>query len=111
MTLPTKLQKWNTYNIYSKEGAYTTKTEAVERAVKSFDSGFNYAEAVLLALSEGFHQVTPVIPRIATGFCAGISRTGRICGALNGAIMAIVLQEGCDKAEEKQERNAIYVDV
>ncbi|HML02425.1 MAG TPA: C-GCAxxG-C-C family protein [Candidatus Bathyarchaeia archaeon] len=76
-----------------------------------FDSGFNCAEAVLLALSEEFHQVTPVIPRIATGFGAGISRTGRICGALNGAIMAIGLRKGCDKAEEKEERNAIYLDV
>ena len=85
--------------------------EAAERAVKLFDSDFNCAEAVLLALSQEFNQVTSAIPRIATGFGAGISRTGQICGALNGAIMAIGLQQGRDKAMEKEERNATYADV
>jgi C_GCAxxG_C_C family probable redox protein len=86
-------------------------TEVAERAVKLFDLGFNCAEAVLLALSEEFNQVSPAIPRIATGFGAGIGRTGQICGALTGAVMAIGLQQGCDKAEEKEKRNATYADV
>jgi C_GCAxxG_C_C family probable redox protein len=35
-----------------------------------------------------------LIPRIATGFCGGISRTCGLCGAVSGAIMAINLFHG-----------------
>ena len=87
------------------------KSDVAERAVKLFDSGFNCAEAVLLALCVEFHQVASVFPRVATGFGAGISRTGRVCGALNGAIMAIGLQQGCDRAEDKEQRIATYAEV
>lgn len=81
-------------------------TKHTERAVNLFDSGFNCAEAVLLALSKESGQKVTLIPRIATGFGGGIGRSGGICGALSGAVMAIGLQIGCDKAEEKEKRNA-----
>jgi len=88
----------------------TTKT--AENAVKLFDSGYNCAESVLLALSEKFNQNSPIIPRIATGFGAGVGRSGQICGALSGAVMAIGLRIGCDKGEaEKEKRNTIYENV
>jgi len=35
-----------------------------------------------------------VIPRIATGFCSGFSRTGGLCGAVTGAVMGISLALG-----------------
>jgi C_GCAxxG_C_C family probable redox protein len=88
----------------------TTKT--ARKAIKLFDSGFNCAESVLLALSEQFHQEFPIIPRIATGFGAGVGRSGQICGALSGAVMAVGLLRGCDKGEEEREkRNATYESV
>ena len=86
-------------------------TKVAEKAVQLFDSGFNCAESVLLALSEEFRQTNIVIPRIATGFGAGVSRSGNVCGALSGAVMAIGLRIGCDKAEEKEKRNAAYENV
>lgn len=87
-------------------------TETAEEAVKLFDSGFNCAESVLLALSEEFNQKSPIIPRIATGFGAGVGRSGNICGALSGAVMATGLLIGCDKGEEeKEKRNAAYESV
>ncbi|HVP41464.1 MAG TPA: C-GCAxxG-C-C family protein [Candidatus Krumholzibacteriaceae bacterium] len=83
-----------------------------EKAVKRFDSGYNCAESVLLALSEHFHQESSIIPRIATGFGAGVGRSGQICGALSGAVMAIGLLRGCEKGEEEREkRNAAYESV
>lgn len=86
--------------------------KTAEKAVNLFDLGYNCAEAVLIALSEHFNQKTPVIPRIATGFGAGIGRFGQMCGALSGAVMAVGLLIGCDKAEvEKEERNATYENV
>lgn len=81
-------------------------TGAAERAVELFVSGFNCAEATLLALSEEFGKKVSVIPRIATGFGGGIGRTGQLCGALSGAVMAIGLQVGCDRAEEKEKRSS-----
>jgi C_GCAxxG_C_C family probable redox protein len=80
--------------------------KAAERAVGLYVSGFNCAEAALLALSEEFGKKVSVIPRIATGFGGGIGRTGQFCGALSGAVMAVGLQVGCDRAEEKEKRSA-----
>lgn len=35
-----------------------------------------------------------VIPKIATGFCSGLSRTGGLCGALSGGVMGIGVSLG-----------------
>jgi C_GCAxxG_C_C family probable redox protein len=49
---------------------------------------------VLLAVAEhkGIHN--ELIPRLATGFCSGMARTGGMCGAVSGGIMAIGLYLG-----------------
>jgi C_GCAxxG_C_C family probable redox protein len=64
------------------------------RSVDLFKSGFFCAESVLQALAESQGIQSDLIPRIATGFCSGISRTGGICGAVSGAIMGINLVAG-----------------
>jgi len=87
-------------------GVRMMATKTAEKAVELFVSGFNCAEATLLVLSEEFGKKASVIPRIATGFGGGIGRTGQICGPLSGAVMAIGLQIGCDRAEEKEKRAA-----
>ena len=87
-------------------------TEAAEKAVTLFDSGYNCAESILLALSLHFNKKSPIIPRIATGFGAGIGRSGQTCGALSAAVMAIGLLRGCDRGkEEREKRNAAYESV
>jgi C_GCAxxG_C_C family probable redox protein len=67
---------------------------ASQRSGELFQAGFYCAESVLLAVAEtkGIHS--ELIPKIATGFCGGISRTCRLCGAVSGAIMAISLFTG-----------------
>ena len=40
-----------------------------------------------------------MIPRIATAFCSGLSRTAGQCGAVNGGILAISLVAGRDDHE------------
>lgn len=37
-----------------------------------------------------------MIPRIATAFCSGLSRTAGQCGAINGGILAISMVAGRD---------------
>ena len=59
-----------------------------------FKSGFFCAESVLQAIAESRGIQSDLIPRIATGFCSGISRTGGICGAVSGALMGINLVAG-----------------
>jgi C_GCAxxG_C_C family probable redox protein len=68
--------------------------KASQRSVELFKSGFFCAESVLQALAESQGIQSDLIPRIATGFCSGISRTGGICGAVSGAIMGINLVAG-----------------
>jgi C_GCAxxG_C_C family probable redox protein len=52
---------------------------------------------VLLAVAEHEQIQSNIIPRIATGFCSGMARTGDMCGAVSGGIMAIGLILGRSK--------------
>ncbi|MEW6366706.1 MAG: C-GCAxxG-C-C family protein [Acidobacteriota bacterium] len=64
------------------------------RAGDLFRSGFYCAESVLLAISEQMGIKSELIPRMASGFCSGVSRTCGMCGALSGAILALGLRYG-----------------
>ena len=68
--------------------------KAPQRSRELFQSGFFCAESVLLAIAESQGIRSDLIPRIATGFCSGISRTGGMCGAVSGAMMGINLVAG-----------------
>ncbi len=49
---------------------------------------------MLQAVAEHKGIENELIPRIATGFCSGMARTGGMCGAVSGGIMAIGLYLG-----------------
>jgi C_GCAxxG_C_C family probable redox protein len=68
--------------------------EVPNRSRQLFESGFHCAESVLLAVAEHQGIKSDLIPKIATGFCGGIARTGNLCGAVSGAIMALNLAKG-----------------
>jgi C_GCAxxG_C_C family probable redox protein len=55
---------------------------------------------VLLAVAEHKEIDSELIPRIATGFCSGMARTGGMCGAVSGGIMAIGLYLGRTSPED-----------
>ena len=71
-----------------------------QRSGELFESGFYCAESVLLAIAESKAIRSELIPKIATGFCAGTSRTCGMCGAVSGAIMAINLFTGRNSPTE-----------
>ncbi len=50
-----------------------------------------------------------IIPKIATGFCGGISRTCGMCGAVSGAIMALNIFYGRNMPNEPTDENYIAV--
>jgi len=80
----------------------------VERALEYFASGFNCAEAVLLSLAEATQVNCACIPRMATGFGGGIGRTGDVCGAISGAVMALGLAFGRDTATDADAKEDTY---
>ncbi|MFX0078726.1 MAG: C-GCAxxG-C-C family protein [Candidatus Hermodarchaeota archaeon] len=84
------------------------KKETVNRAVQYAEKGFLCSEAVLLALSEAQNITSEIIPRIATGFGAGISRQGEVCGALSGAIMGLGLRFGRSQVSETPQDTSPY---
>jgi C_GCAxxG_C_C family probable redox protein len=77
--------------------------QAPRRSQELFEAGFFCAESVLLAIAESQGVQSNLIPRIATGFCSGISRTGGMCGAISGAIMGINLVAGRNSPDESIE--------
>jgi C_GCAxxG_C_C family probable redox protein len=77
--------------------------QAPQRSLELFRSGFFCAESVLLAIAESQGIQSDLIPRIATGFCSGMSRTGGMCGAVSGGIMGIGLVAGRNSPAESLE--------
>jgi C_GCAxxG_C_C family probable redox protein len=74
-----------------------------QRSLELFQSGFFCAESVVLAIAESKGIHSDLLPRIATGFCSGVSRTGGMCGAVSGAIMGINLVTGRNTPTESLE--------
>lgn len=83
----------------------TVKQETINAAVTYFDTGFGCAEAVLKAVAEYKKVESDLIPRLATGFCGGLARTGGMCGAVTGGVLAINLLYGRDDFEQDKEEN------
>jgi C_GCAxxG_C_C family probable redox protein len=83
------------------EGRRPLVTEsAIRRSKELFESGYFCAESVLMAIAESRGVSCKLIPRIATGFCSGLARTGALCGAIGGAILALGMAAGRDSADE-----------
>jgi C_GCAxxG_C_C family probable redox protein len=80
------------------------EAEAVaERSKELFDSGMYCAESVLQAVAEAYGMMDSLIPKIATGFCGGISRTSGMCGALAGGVLALGLLTGRSSPQDSKD--------
>ena len=66
-------------------------------ALEIFDSGLSCAEAVAIAGMKRLGGQSDLIPRIATGFGGGLSRTKSVCGALTGGVLVLSAAFGRDK--------------
>ncbi|MDD4242268.1 MAG: C-GCAxxG-C-C family protein [Smithellaceae bacterium] len=62
-----------------------------QRVEELFASGYRCAESALLIVAETKGVTSAWIPKIASGFCGGTSRTRGTCGAVAGAVMAVNL--------------------
>jgi len=82
-----------------------TANQVASRSEELFRKGLFCAESVLQAVAESQNITNELIPSIATGLCSGIARTGGLCGAVGGAILAINMLCGRDDATRTVESN------
>jgi len=69
-------------------------------AEESFASGLYCAESVVLAIAKSQGVESELLPKVATAFCSGMSRTCGPCGALTGAVMGLGLVMGRDRSTD-----------
>ena len=84
------------------------KEETIKLADSYASQGFLCSESCLMALAKCQGVEYPLIPRIATGFGAGIGRSGEICGAVTGAVMGLGIRYGRDRIETKQNQKPYW---
>ena len=79
-----------------------------DKSVEYFNNGYCWSESVLLSVSESKGIKSDLIPKIATGFCGGMSHTDGMCGAISGGILAIDMIHGrgnpTDPREDSEEK-------
>lgn len=79
---------------------------AANNAAKLFDSGYNCAESLLLALAPD--DAPNGIQRAATALGGGIARAGLVCGCLTGAAIAVGMRVGRTSPEDKESKERAY---
>jgi C_GCAxxG_C_C family probable redox protein len=84
-------------------------TDPASRVRELMKEGMLCAESVLMAVAEAQGLDSPLIPRIATGLCGGMSRTNRLCGAVTGGVLAVSLAHGRDNASQSHEEAYSFV--
>ena len=77
--------------------------EVRKNAEESFASGLYCAESVVLAIARAQGLESELLPKIATAFCSGMSRSCSTCGALTGALLGIGLALGRSRPDESVE--------
>jgi C_GCAxxG_C_C family probable redox protein len=83
------------------------KQKVVELAKSYAVEGFLCSESVLNAVANHLKINCELIPKIATGFGAGIGGQGMTCGAVSGGVMALGIKFGRNQVE-KQEKKAYW---
>jgi len=62
------------------------------------------AESVTRALAEALGIATPLVPRVATGFCSGLSRSCSHCGVYSAGVLSLGLALGRDSELDDLDR-------
>ena len=81
---------------------------AGDKAEEFFASGLNCSQAVLGVFSESAGLPQETAFRVAAGFGGGIGRTGGVCGAVTGAVMALGLLEPATDPRDPMAKAHLY---
>jgi C_GCAxxG_C_C family probable redox protein len=80
-------------------------------AAEHFAAGFSCSQAILLAYGERLGLAPADACRVAAGFGGGMARTGRLCGAVTGGMMALGLAFGGTSPIDGQAKEKTYAAV
>ena len=78
------------------------------RAVQAFEHDFACSQSVLSAFADPADMSRDTALRVAAGFGGGLARSGEICGAVAGAVMALSLKHCGTPAEEPLSKEQAY---
>lgn len=67
-----------------------------EKAMMLFDQGCNCSQAVLMAYVDVFDLDVSTMERVSVAFGGGMSKQGKTCGCMTGALMILGLKYGID---------------
>lgn len=70
-----------------------------EKAMNYFENGCNCSQAVVMPYATELNAKEEVIQKMAVAFGGGMSKAGKTCGCLSGALMVIGLKYGEDSAK------------
>ena len=79
-----------------------------EEAINFFNNGCNCSQAVVMPYAEDLNIDHEIVERISVAFGGGMSKQGKVCGCLSGALMVIGLKYGEDSAKKVQQRINSY---
>lgn len=79
-----------------------------DKAKELFLSGYNCAQAVLLAFSDitGFDEKTSAM--LASGFGGGMGRMREVCGTVSAMFMVAGIANGYDKPKDSENKKRTY---
>ena len=82
----------------------------VDRATELFKNGWTCSQSIVAAYGEDVGLDCETALCLGRGFSGGISRLGRTCGAISGAVM-ILSFKGRDAPDEARNRAEVYTAV
>ena len=82
--------------------------DTINKAVTSFESGFNCSQSVFVAYAPLYGLDADIALRIGQPFGGGMGRSGEVCGAVSGALMALGLAEGNTDPENNEAKARVY---
>lgn len=85
-----------------------TEMTHTETAVQLFESGFNCAQSSFYPFAKNMGMSEKHALNLTTAFGAGMIYRGEMCGAVTGAMMAIGLKFGRNKADDADAKDLTY---
>ena len=82
--------------------------DRTETAVRRFEHEFSCSQSVFSAFADPADIPRETALRVASGFGGGLARSGEICGAVAGAIMALGLRHCGTPAEQPLSKEGAY---
>jgi C_GCAxxG_C_C family probable redox protein len=79
-----------------------------EKAVQTFQSGFNCAQSVLTAFADDYNVDTEIALQISLGFGGGMGRLQKTCGAVTGAFMVLGLHNAKNYTDNHDKKAHTY---